>query len=43
MRARAGAGTGMKVEMMVEERESLGTYEVVVEMDLKTRQRERRQ
>ena len=43
MGERTGAGTGTRVDMRVEGRESLGTFEVAVEVDWKTREGGRRQ
>ena len=43
MGARTGVGTGTGIEMSMEGRESLGTYEVVKEVGRKTRKEGRRQ
>ena len=43
MGASKGAGTGTRVEMRVEGRESFGTFEVVIEVGWKTREGGRRQ
>ena len=43
MGVRTGAGTGTTIETRVERRESLGTYEMVIEVGRKTREGGRRQ
>ena len=43
MGVRTGAGTGTRIEMKAEERESLGTFEVVKEVGQKTLEGGRRQ
>ena len=43
MGARTGARKGTIIEMVVERREGMGKFEVVIEVGRKTRERERRQ